>query len=373
MAGLADILAAGMMTPVGLSAETTAAAVRAGISRIRESDIQDKRFRSLRAGFLAEELLPPLTSDPRLPRTGLTARHRRMLRLATRALLQVIPDGEPAPLFLALPEPMRPTEAPIGDTFLAHLEVQLGREFDLRQSQVFQQGRAGGMVALASACQALRGGRISTALVGGVDTYLDLRRLTGLDQEERLLVDRATEGFLPGEGAAFLLLGAPGEARRQQRAPLAHILGVGTGTEEGHRYSDLPYRGDGLSQAFRQLFASDASSTPRIRHVYGSFNGEHFWAKEWGVSYVRHGRRFAEPLRVDHPVEFMGDTGAALGPLMSGLAAMGLAKGYHQGPILVWSSSDREARGAVLLGSRQEPGPTRAAILARSPHPTEHA
>lgn len=351
MAEIADILATGMTTPVGLTAGATAAAVRAGISRIRESAIQDKRFRPLRAAFLAEQHLPPLASELRLARGGLNARHRRMLRLATLALQEASRDSAPAPLFLALPEPSNSTEAPIGASFLEHLVIQTGRELNLKQSQIFHQGRAGGLVALASACQALRSGRFSTVLVGGVDTYLDLRLLAGLDMEGRLLVERATEGFLPGEGAAFLLLGAPGEARRQRRDPLAHLLGVGMGKEEGHLYSEAPYRGEGLAQAFRQLFASLPAGTPKTRHVYGSFNGEHFWAKEWGVAYLRHSQHFEEFLRVDHPVEFVGDSGAALGTMMSGLAALGLSKGYRQGPILVWSSSDREARAAVLLGA----------------------
>lgn len=349
MAEIADILAIGMTTPVGLTAGATAAAVRAGISRVQESPIQDKRLRPLRTGFLAEEYLPPLAKELRLAGGELRARYRRMLRLATRALGEASCDSEASPLFLALPEPSNGEADSFGTTFLRHLSVQAGVELDLPQSRVFRQGRAGGLVAMASACQALRSGRVRTVLVGGVDTYLDLKLLVDLDTEGRLLVEGAFDGFIPGEGAAFLLLGSPREARCQNRVPLAQLLGVGVGKEEGHLYSEAPYRGEGLAQAFQQLFATMPADTPRTRTVYASFNGENFWVKEWGVAQLRHSQRFEEQLRVDHPVEFMGDSGAALGTTLSGLAALGLYKGYRQGPVLVWSSSDREARGAVLL------------------------
>jgi 3-oxoacyl-[acyl-carrier-protein] synthase-1 len=272
-----------------------------------------------------------------------------MLRLATQALQEASRGGAALPLFLALPELSMKGEDIISATFLEHLATQAGVELNLPQSRVFHQGRAGGLVAVANACQALRSGRFRTVLVGGVDTYLDLQLLAGLGMEGRLLVEGAFDGFIPGEGAAFLLLGVPGEARRQKRVPLAHLLGIGIGKEEGHLYSDAPYRGEGLAQAFHQLFASLSTDTPRIRCVYAGLNGENFWAKEWGVAYLRHRQHFEEYLRVEHPIELTGDSGAAVGTTMTGLAALGLYKGYRQGPILVWSSSDREARAAVLL------------------------
>ena len=59
--------------------------------------------------------------------------------------------------------------------------------------------------------------------------------------------------------------------------------------------------------------------------------------------------RFAENFEVEHPADCLGDAGAALGPILLGLAALGLEKGYRGSPCLVWSTSDREPRGAALL------------------------
>ncbi|NMO19244.1 hypothetical protein HPC49_16490 [Pyxidicoccus fallax] len=343
-----------MTTPVGLTSSATAAAVRAGISRLRESPIQDKQFKSIRAGFLEEAHLPPLSEKLRIASSLMPARKQRMLRLATQALKEASLGSAAAPLFLALPESTGQQEDSAGASILEQLAVQADVALHLPQSRVFQQGRAGGLLAVESACQALRSGRCRTALVGGVDTYLDLRLLADLDLEGRLLVDGAFDGLIPGEGAAFLLLGVPGATRHENRVPLAHLLGVGLGREEGHLYSEVPYRGEGLAQAFHHLFASVPADIPKTRCVYAGLNGENFWAKEWGVAYLRHRQRFEEPLRVEHPVEFTGDLGAALSTTMLGLAAVGLYKGYREGPILVWSSSDREDRAAALVvGARR--------------------
>ncbi|MCP3168086.1 beta-ketoacyl synthase N-terminal-like domain-containing protein [Myxococcus qinghaiensis] len=346
---IADILSIGMTTPVGLTAGASAAAARAGISRVKLSSIQDSRLQPLRAAFLEDEYLPPLTKGLRFDERPLTSRYRRMLRLATRALQEACPDGDAPPLFLALPETPNP-EGPIGASFLEHLSVQSGVKFDLSQSRVFPLGRAGGLVAMESACQALREGRFRTVLVGGVDTYLDLGLLGALEMEGRLLVEGALEGFIPGEGAAFLCLGTSREARRRKCAPLARLLALGQDKEPGHLYSQEPYRGEGLARALGRLFAASQAHRPRVRSVYASFNGENFWAKEWGVAHLRHSQHFEDHLHLEHPIECMGDLGAALGPMMSGLAALGLDKGYRAGPILVWASSDRESRAAVLLG-----------------------
>jgi 3-oxoacyl-[acyl-carrier-protein] synthase-1 len=130
---------------------------------------------------------------------------------------------------------------------------------------------------------------------------------------------------------------------------LAEIFGAGVGREPGHRESSEPYRGEGLSAAFREAFAHVPRQAEPVRTVYLSLNGESFWAKEWGVGHLRFHSRFAEALRIEHPAENFGDPGAGAGPLMVGMAALGLSRGYRQGPCLVSCSSDREERAAVLL------------------------
>jgi 3-oxoacyl-[acyl-carrier-protein] synthase I len=347
----AELLGVGMITPVGLSSGATAAAIRAGITRVRESSIRDRNQEPLLAGFLEESYLPPLVPSLVVPLAGMTARHQRMVRLAAHALQEVARYGtQPLPLLLALPE-VYPWGDPVGAGFLEHLVEQSRVPLALNHSHVLRAGRAGGLMAIERALGLLKTGRVPCVLVGGVDTYRDARLLAMLESEGRLHAGALPDGFIPGEGAAFVLLGPPGEGRRRNQVPLASVLSAGSGSEPGHQYSMVPYLGDGLAHAFRRMFEQVPAQSLRVRCVYAGLNGERFWTKEWGVAYLRHTQYFEEEPHIEHPIECTGDPGAALGPMMLALAAIGMKKGYQPGPCVVWCPSDREERAAVLLQS----------------------
>jgi 3-oxoacyl-[acyl-carrier-protein] synthase-1 len=126
------------------------------------------------------------------------------------------------------------------------------------------------------------------------------------------------------------------------------------GHEFGHLYSAEAHRGDGLALAFRALFDSGprgGPAPPKVGCVYAGLNGESYWAKEWAVAQIRCAERLAETLRVEHPADCIGDVGAALGPVMLGLAALELARGRVDGACLVWTGADRGQRVAALLSA----------------------
>lgn len=344
----AEVLGTGMVTPVGLTAVASAAAIRAGISRLRETSLLDSHCEPVIAGLLEDQYLPEVDATLTKSMNGMTSRHRRIVLLAARALQEAAAKNHrPLPLMLALPEPS-PWGDPIGQEFLRHLAVQSGVELDLSSSRALRHGRAGGLIAVRHALELLATRRFQQVLVGGADTYWDAHLLAQLDADERLMSrERLIDGFFPGEGAAFLLLGAPGNVTRG--ISLGRILGVGLGHERGHLRSAEPYLGEGLAESFQQLFMHLPASTPRTRCVYAGLNGESFWAKEWGVAYLRHSQHFEADTRIEHPAEYTGDLGAALGSVMLVLASVGLQRGYRQGPCIVWCSSDDAARAAVML------------------------
>ena len=155
------------------------------------------------------------------------------------------------------------------------------------------------------------------------------------------------EGYIPGEGAAFLLLAAPG-GRRPRGAARARITGAARALEPGHRESAEPNRGDGLTSCLARIL--DAGAAPRpVETVYAGLNGERLFAREWDIARLRHHNRFAEGAAVEHPADCLGDTGAALGPMLVALAAIAVSEGYRRSPCLVWSSSDRAERAAVIV------------------------
>ena len=346
----AAIVGMGMITPVGLTALQTAATVRAGITRFYDTTIYDKRFQPFVMSILPDDVLPPLTPELKSV-VGLTSRQIRMLRLATPALQESVagvPDLKRIPLFLGGAEPLENRPAPITERFLQQLGIQAEVEFDLAGSKVFPEGRAAGLVALKEALDTLAAGKAESVLVGGVDTFLDLYLLGTLDMENRVLGPGIMDGFIPGEGAAFLLLTNWNAAGVPGMPVLGSLSPVSLGFEEGHLYSDQPYRGDGLAGAFTGLFGS-GNVQESIRELYLAMNGENHWAKELGVAYIRNSTAFDPAYGTHHPADCIGDTGAASGAILTIMAAIGISRGYRQSPALVTCSSDRGVCGAVAV------------------------
>ncbi len=166
--------------------------------------------------------------------------------------------------------------------------------------------------------------------------------------QKRIRTDRNADGFAPGEGAGFCLLTTQRIAEKQGMPILARIDSIGTASEAGHFYSDEPYLGEGLSQAFAGCI-DNANDPPPIDCVFASFNGERYWAKEFSVAMLRHKAVFAPEYLMEHPAECCGDLGAASGGVMLGLAAIGLQRRRAAGATLVYCSSDYGQRAAVLL------------------------
>ncbi len=346
------IVGVGMMTSVGLSAPETAASVRATIMRFGETPIRDHRFDPFVLAEVPEDGMPALAESVERE-TGLTSREMRMLRLGTMPLIESLahlPPGEKAPaLALALPE-MQPGHRVDGARFLKLFAMQTGNRFDVSKSAAVDEGRAGALVAVARAAQMIRSGQAGFALAGAIDTYRDLYVLGTLDLEERVKSAVHLDGFIPGEGAAFLLLASGVAARAAGLKPLARVTRVALDEEPGHMYSDKPYKGDGLAKTLAQLFSSGDVGAP-IAEVFSSMNGESHWAKEWGVGFLRNKGSFVEGHGMHHPADCFGDTGSASGPLMIGLAALGVRDGYRKSPCLVYCSSDRGARAALAVAS----------------------
>jgi 3-oxoacyl-[acyl-carrier-protein] synthase-1 len=317
--------------------------------RFQESTLFDREFRPFTLAEVPEAGLPPLQDD--LLDLGLTSREARMIRLATQPLRECsarLPDAErPLALILALPEtettlPLQP------ERFLHALARHVPGIFDAKASVASLRGRAGGIAAIGLACDHVRSGQADFVIVGGVDTYRDPYVLGTLNRERRIKTVDDLDGFIPGEGAGFLVIATRKAAAKAGMTPFAMIPAWSWAVETGHLYSDEPYRGDGLATALQQVMALASASVP-VREVYASMNGESHWAKEWGVAFMRNSSAFDEAHGMHHPADCLGDTGAAGGALMTGLAALGLAGGYRRAASLAYGSSDRGDRAALIV------------------------
>ncbi len=335
-----EIIAVGMLTPIGANAEMTAASVRSGISTYAASNVLNKQFNPMTLSLIPEDAIPALEEE--LTNQGLTSRQQRMLRLATPALQQL---GEllvePVALMLCGPEKLPNRRSVVSDRFLKQLVVQTKAPIDLESSYVFPQGRASGFYALEAAMLMLESGRHKQVIIGGVDSFLDLHLLATLDADDRILAERVMDGFAPGEAAAFLLL------KLADAETAVKIYPPGIADEPGHRYSQEPYKGEGLANAVAEAISNAPAHS--IKTVFASFNGENFNAKEWGVAAIRNQQNLDSDFSIVHPADCYGDLGAATGPVLMALASIGMRKGHYEKPSLVWASSEIEQRAAVFI------------------------
>jgi 3-oxoacyl-[acyl-carrier-protein] synthase-1 len=344
------IVAVGLMSAVGLTAPETAAAIRSATMRFTETSIRDRKLVPFTLAEVADDGLPPAAKQVEQT-TGVTSREKRLVRLAAMPLMEcmaAVPAARrPCPLVLALPE-TQPAGAIDGVRFLQLLTRQIGGQIDADRSFAVDVGRAGGLLAVARAGEIIRAGQSGFAIAGGIDTYRDLYVLATLDLEQRVKSADNTDGFIPGEGAAFVLLASATAAAGAGLQALARVSRVAEGVEPGHLYSSTPYRGDGLAATITRVVQAERANAP-FSEVWSSMNGESHWGKEWGVSFLRNRSAFTEDYGTQHPADCTGDTGAACGPLMVALAALGMRDGYRGSPALVYCSSDHGARTAVAV------------------------
>ncbi len=341
----AYICGIGMMTPVGDCTAQTATSVQAGISRYQQSTVYNRRFNPMTMALLPEDALPELTAAVK-ESGGLTQRQERMVRLAHPAIIEALEnlpvDNPPLPLMLAGPETLPGRPLAITDSFISVVAKQAEIAIDVINSRMFASGRAGGILALEAAFKMLEAGQVKHVLVGGVDTYLDLALLDILDLEQRVLAESVMDGFAPGEGAGFLLLGSKPPANAKT---IVHKPGIGL--EKGHRYSEETHTGSGLADAVRTSL-ENLQAGP-VNSVLCSLNGESQQNKDWMVAYQRNSRALNPDFRIEHPAEYYGDVGAATAPVLIGLAATGMAQGWLEGPCLTWAASEMEQRGSACV------------------------
>ena len=337
------IVGLGAVTAVGLTAPQSCTAIRAGISGFGDA-------------WWASPIEEPQVGAVVPARSSLKYPYLNWLvNMATRAIRQCMEEENPDPaataLLIAVPEAFRDHPA-LADTSIQNLlkaiNQRLQRPFHAA-SAVLREGHAAPIRALAIARQLLMRGTVQYCIVGGVDSLInevDIRRLGAV---QRLLGPETSQGLVPGEGAAFLLLTLPG--RPLTYRPLGQLLGVGAAMEEdnvlGERYSV----GKGLRQALQEAVKDAELPESSIDFLVSDMNGERYRAWEGLIGHARFYRTRRERLDVWYPAASVGDIGAAAGALLVAVATMGIARRYAPGRIAMCEgSSDEGLRAACLVG-----------------------
>jgi 3-oxoacyl-[acyl-carrier-protein] synthase-1 len=323
-------------TPVGLVAETTAAAIRAGICRVREHPfLVDAMGEPLPCGMDAR--LDPYQVGP-----------ARMAALASASFEEICVKLGPAPvagapLILVLPETRPGLDQDEEFELLQRVRSFIGT-FRL---EVGPRGHAGSLAALARAHDLLGAGA-PLVVVLAVDSYLDPETLRWLDASRRLRGSVVRGAFSPGEASAALALVASPPRHPQPRG-MAIVSGIGVASERRSN-DDEGVLGEGLTEALRRAAAGLHLPDEAVDDLYGDINGERQRSDDWGFSQLRFPGLARRPTDYHLFTDLCGDVGAATGALSCVLAVRAWERGYSAGPrALVWAGSDTGLRAAAIL------------------------
>lgn len=329
------IKSAGLVTSVGLSAAASCAAIRAKIS----NPTQTPYVNAMAESITGHEV--PLETQWR--------GHWRLVHLAVMAVEECVAGMDPKQLdgiqiYLCIAETQRSGREPEFDTsLLADICGELGFKCASR-SEVIALGRVGAVYALARCRSAMAAGAVRQALVIAVDSLLEEDALTAYDRADRLLTPDNSNGFLPGEGAGAVLIGAPGAE------PELLCTGIGFGLEPAHVESDLPLRGDGLTGAVRTALAEAGCGLHDMDYRIADVSGEHYYFKGASLVMGRLLRVVRPEMDLWHPAECIGETGALAGLATLCVAEAAARKGYAPGRrALAHFSSDQGERAAAIL------------------------
>lgn len=343
MTAQVEVVAVGARTPVGLTAESSAAAVRAGISRYAEHPFIDPRGEPV--VIAADRLL-----DPELEgRARLVPMAESVLEELESKLEPKILYGGRLSVLLALPE-NRPGFSEGDSVWVADsLAARLRAKTSFARVEIAGRGHAGALRAVEQAVRECSESRDNLFLVVGVDSYHHADTFVWLESSRRFAQPGIRNGFTPGEGAGCLALMSAGLRRRLRLPQLAIVRGASTAQEHHLRDSDTGSFGVGMTQAVQGAVAGLDLQREGVDILYTDINGERYRSEEWGFVALRAPSIWTSP-GYKAPSDCWGDVGAAFGALGGILAIQAFARGYARGPrALVMAGSDGGLRGAMLL------------------------
>lgn len=326
------VLATGITCPVGLTAPTARAAMRAGISRKQELPYHDDRSRPIVGSFL-----------DRLPLSA--SRVDRLLGLvvpAAKEALAVVPRQRwgQVPLLLVVAEDLGPRHT---SDVLRQLVDRLGGGWSPELARAVPEGSFGGINAIAIARAMFVQRRWDSCLVCAVDSFICAAALRSLAREERLLTEDDSDGVIPGEAAACVLLHAYDKTAR------ARVTGLGLARESALLDNDVPLRGDGIVAAARAALLEANRELYDMDVRVSDAAGQSYHFKEQVLLMSRLLRRRKEELPLLLCASALGDTGAAAG--LCGIISFieDVQRRFAPGPRAIAFAGARDGRRAAAV------------------------
>jgi len=178
-----------------------------------------------------------------------------------------------------------------------------------------------------------------------VDTFLTGATLMAYDRESRLLRRDNSNGFIPGEAAAALLLG---NAAEESAAPLL-LRGLGFAREPATLASGGPLRANGLVQAIRAALDDAQVELKTCDYRIADMNGEQYRFKEAALAITRLLRDRKVQMSLWHAADAIGEVGAATLPAMVAMLFTGARKDYLPGPVFLGHIGNDDDKRAAFI------------------------
>ena len=332
------VCASGMVTGVGLNSPSSCAAIRCGITNFEET-----RFMGSDGEWITGCIAP--LDKPWRGRSKLV----HLVAPTIHECLESVENVEPEriPLLLCVAEKDRPGRL---DGIDVRLLNEIQDELDLRfhkSSISIPQGRISGVVALRQAYTFFQQMKVPYCIIAGVDTFLTARTLSHLEKRERILTESNSDGFIPGEAGAAVLISYGDHITEDQIS----VRGIGFGNEEAHIDSGEPLRAEGLVQAIKEASGASGMTIADLDYRITDANGEQYVFKEAALALTRTLRERKVGFDIWHPADSVGEVGAAIVPVVLSVAMTAGKKGYAPGNgVLCHFGNDDGQRAVIFLG-----------------------
>ncbi len=346
------ITATSAVTAVGADISQTCAAINAGITPFVEHDYitctpSDPEW---------DEPLPTYVASVPFINPYLNT-SKRLTELVMPAITEVFAKSQlkraelaKTAMFFALPLSDKSTQGlALNECWLSSLKSQTGLH-GLASCKLSNLGNIGVLSLINEAVGLLNSGQLEQCIIGGVDSYLFPERIAYFDKNWRIKSARNVDGFIPGEAAAMLLLETKANAAKRGVKALAEISGFGQGIEEKHFASKLSSNGQGLTTAIKAAVFNNAKPTT-VSSIYCDFNGESYYAQEWGLIKVRLAAIFESVNEFNHPADSYGNIGAASGAMLLANAVDNMQKGNTKSNVMVATANDDGQRNVILISN----------------------
>lgn len=333
-----SITGSGMVTAVGLNAPATCAAIRCAINNTQETRFMDK----------GGEWIMGCEVPMEQPWQGKT----KLIKMAAAAIRECLDgnkqiDPKATPLLLCLSGQERKGRVIEDDNqFFLNLLEELGLEFH-EKSQIIARDRVSVAVALTHARQLIQELKVKHVMIAATDSLLVAPTLAHFEDNERLLTSTNSNGFIPGEAGAALVI-EPVHAKQEHQLI---CYGLGFGVEKAHVDSEEPLRADGLTAAIKESLTDAGCRESILEFKITDISGEQYYFKEASIAFSRIDRTKREEFDIWHPVECVGAVGATIGCVMIGVLKAACEKDYSKGNYIVAHlGNDDGKRSSLIFG-----------------------